>query len=194
MVPKYWLMAGCLVIAGLFVAGTVYAKEEATKAVEGAKVVLPDPAAKALTEAFPKATLGKVESCDREGLPLYGVALTEGPAEMWAYVDAAGTIAKIRTPIGLKALPDPVSAAVDKTREGADVRRIDKIDFRADIRKEGGKATLVKLDKARVEFRVTVFKDGKEGHFMLSEAGEIVHPLKWGECKEPGAHPMKPEK
>ena len=193
MVFKYWLVAGCFVAAALFAAGIVCAKEEPAKAVAGAKVVLPEPVSKALTEAFPKATVTKAESFDREGLLLYEVVLNDGGVELWAYVDANGTIDKIKSVVDVKSLPPAVARTVDRLRGGAEIRKVEKIDYRSDIRSEGGKETLVKLDKPRVEYKIMISRGAKEAHFIVAEDGKVTFPLKWRDSKESAQqHPPKP--
>jgi hypothetical protein len=196
MVSRQWLMTGCLVLATVVVAGMVYAAEEPAKAVAGPKAALPEPVSKAITEVFPKATVEKAESFEREGLVLYEVVLTEGNTEMLAYVDAAGTIDKIKSKVDAKALPDLAAKTVDRLRAGAEIRKIEKIDFRSDIRKENGKAILVKLEKPRVDYKVVVVRGDKEGHFTVSAEGKIVYPLNWRDTKTPAPHPptVKPKK
>ncbi|MCX5684535.1 MAG: hypothetical protein NT049_12725 [Planctomycetota bacterium] len=200
MVSRQWLIAGCLVLATVFAAGVVYAADEPAKAVTSPKAILPEPVSKAITEAFPNAVVEKSESFEREGLVLYEVVLTEGKIEMFAYVDAAGTIDKIKSLVDAKALPGPAAATVDRLRAGAEIRKIEQIDFRSDIQRDSGKATLVKLEKPKVEFKVVIVRGEKEGHFTVSAEGKIVYPLYWKDTKDPNPHPptvkptLKPKK
>jgi hypothetical protein len=186
MVTKWWLVAGSLAIALFFTAGVTLAKEEGTKTEPTAKVELPAPAAKAIADAWPKATIGKVWMHEREGLALYTADLKEGTVETKVVLDAAGNIETVAGTVDAKTLPEVVTKAITDGADGGTLKGVERREVRADLKKDGTTATLVKLDKPRVEFVASFTKDTKVGMLVLGDDGKVIHPVKWMEHKEKG--------
>lgn len=190
MVGKYWVLTGCLVAVVFFVAGRALAVDQVPGVKPGKPVVtLPEPASKALKEAFPKATLGEVGMHERMGIPIYRVDLRgEGGSQMWAFVAGDGTIQMIRTRIELKDVPEAPAATIKKAVEGGELKGVYRHETRAEFRKVKGAERLVKLEKPVISYEATVLKEGKESHVKVAESGTL-----WEGHKEVYSAPKTPQ-
>ena len=195
MSRKHWIVLSLVafVAAGL-TAGVAWAeeakaegqkaeakKEEAKK--EAPKVELSEAAAKAVKEAFPNATIEKVEAEEEDGVKLFEVDLKDGEAEVDVSVAADGMIVEIEMVVALKDVPEAAAAAIKKAAEGGEIQKIEKSEVRAEVKKEGDAAKLVKLEKAKVTFEAKTTK----GKVVVTADGAVV------KCEEKKPEEKKPE-
>jgi uncharacterized membrane protein YkoI len=181
------MWVGCAVVMGLALAvSAAYAADEAKPEVKAkpeakAKVELPEAAAKALKDAFPKATVDDVKMEKEEGVTVYEVELEEGKAEMEVEVAADGTILEVETDIEMKDVPEAAAKAIQAAAEGAKIKEVSKEEVRAEIKKEGETAKIVKLEKAKTLYGAEIVKGDQKGEIEVAADGTVVEPLKWKE-------------
>jgi uncharacterized membrane protein YkoI len=175
------MWVGCAVVMGLaLTVSAAYAADEA-KPEAKAKVKLPEAAAKALKDAFPKATVDEVKMEKEKGITVYEVELEEGKSEMEVEVTADGTIVEIETDVEMKDVPEAAAKAIQAAAEGAKIEELAKKEVRAEIKKEGETAKLVKLEKAKTLYEAEIVKGDKKGQIEVAADGTVVEPLKWKE-------------
>jgi len=181
MSRTHWMWVGCAVVMGLaLTVSAAYAADEA-KPEAKAKVKLPEAAAKALKDAFPKATVDEVKMEKEKGITVYEVELEEGKSEMEVEVTADGTIVEIETDVEMKDVPEAAAKAIQAAAEGAKIEELAKKEVRAEIKKEGETAKLVKLEKAKTLYEAEIVKGDKKGQIEVAADGTVVEPLKWKE-------------
>jgi len=181
MSRMHWMWVGCAVVMGLALAvSAAYAADEA-KPEAKAKVELPEAAAKALKDAFPKATVDEVKMEKEEGITIYEVELKEDKSEMDVEVAADGTILEVETDVEMKDVPEAAAKAIQAAAEGAKIEELAKKEVRAEIKKEGETAKLVKLEKAKTLYGAEIIKGDQKGEIEVAADGTVVEPLKWEE-------------
>ena len=142
------------------------------------KPQLPEAAAKALKDAFPKATIGKIGSEKESGVDIFTATLKQGKAEMTVHVTADGTIVAVDTPAAEKDLSEAAAKAVKSAAEGAKITDVVKAEIRAG---DFGPNTplFMKLEKPKTAFLVTVTKETKMGLLKVADDGAVISPLAW---------------
>jgi len=202
MVTKVLLVAGTLAIAMWFTAGAVLANEEGAKAEPSGTVVLPEAAAKAIADTWPKATVAKVWLHELAGLAIYTVELRDGSAELKVFLDGGGRIQAVMMPIEFAVLPDVISKAITAAAKDATITSVARKEIRAQITNEKGSvAKLVPLPKSRLEYIAELAREGKVGSVVIGQDGLVVLPIKWQgarvEAEKPSGpileRPVKPE-
>jgi hypothetical protein len=183
-----WVLIGVTALMALVLVGSaVVAKEEEKEGKEEvkAKVDLPEAAAKAVKEAFPKATIDEVEKNDEDGLILYDVELKDGDVAMDVEVAADGTLIKMSTEVAIKDVPAAAAQAIQKAAEGATIKEIEKAEIRAELKKDArGAASIVKLDKPRTVYEVELVKGDLKGEIEVAADGTVVEPIEWKAAKD----------
>ena len=187
MSRTHWMWVGCAVVMGLALAvSAAYAADEAKPEAKAkpevkAKVELPEAAAKALKDAFPKATVDEVKMEKEEGITVYEVELKEGKSETEVEVTADGTILEVETDVEMKDVPEAAAKAIQAAAEGAKIKEVSKEEVRAEIKKEGETAKIVKLEKPKTLYEAEIVKGDKKGEITVAADGTVVEPLKWKE-------------
>ena len=171
-----------VVVLGLTASAT-WAGEQGKPEGKGkakAKIKLPEAAAAAIKAAFPKAKIEKVEADSEGGLPMYEVELKQGKDEMEVEVSPDGVIVEIETEVQMKDLPKAAAAAIKKAAEGAEIKEIEKIEIRAEVKKDDqGKPTLVKLPKAKIVFEAELEKGDMRAEVEVAADGKVIEPANW---------------
>ncbi|MCY2931155.1 MAG: PepSY-like domain-containing protein [Planctomycetota bacterium] len=112
---------------------------------EADKPTLPEAAQKAVTDAFPKGTIDKIEE-EKAGLKVYEVDLKVEGKEASIVVAPDGTVLKVEAELTVDALPAAVKAAVK----------------------------VVKLEKSKVEYEVKMTKEGKTWEVEMDADGKVT--------------------
>ncbi len=141
------------------------------------KSQLPEAAVKALKDAFPKATIGKIGSEKESGVDIFTATLKQGKAEMTVHVTADGTIVAVDTPAAEKELSEAAAKAVKSAAEGAKITDVVKAEIRAEVPKDTAKFT--KLEKPKTAFLVTLTKETKMGTLKVADDGAVIGKLAW---------------
>jgi len=174
MTRLYWLMVAGAVLAAVGLAsGAAWAAAEAAKA----KVELPAAVAKAVAENCPGTEIDKVEVEKEAGITLYDIEFKAGKGEIEVAED--GTVLDIATIVTMKDVPEPAAKAIQKAAEGATIGQIEKSEVRAEIKKEGDKGTLVKLDKPKFVYEAELVKGDQEGEIEVAADGTVIEGPKW---------------
>ena len=162
-----------MVIAVLGIAALAAAQEKSP----GAKVVLPAAVAKAVKVNCPNAVIDKVDLEKESGLNLYDIEFKAGGGEIEVAED--GTVMDIATIIAFKDVPKAAADAIKKAALGAAVKQIEKSEVRAEIRKEGGKGTIVKLGTPKYVYEAALAKGERRSEVQVSPTGQIIEEPKW---------------
>jgi len=180
MSRTHWMLVVVAGLAALALAGTAaWAKDEGSGDAK-AKVELPEAAAKAIKAAFPNATVAKVEIEDEDGVKLFEVELKQDGAEMDVSVAPDGLIVSVESKIELKDVPEAAAKVIAKAAEGAEIKKIEKEEIRAEVKKDDkGAATLVKLDKPKLVFEAELVKGDQKGEIEVDAEGKVLEELKW---------------
>jgi hypothetical protein len=153
---------------------------------------LTEAAAKALKEAYPKATVGavtamkalevehfevkennKVETTKDASVDSFQVAMKdEKGAEFEVFVGADGPIFAVKTPVAEKDVPEAVAKAA-KNVQGARVTKVGKVEMWYVPAPSGADPKIMKLEKAMIVFHVELEKDGRKGQIMIAEDGSV---------------------
>lgn len=141
-----------------------------------APVVLPDAAAAAITKAFPKATMGIVSLCAKDG-KTYSVAM-KGETEFNVRIFESGMIFSVGTPIAVADLPKAVADAVTAGANGATTDSACKVQLRAE--RKGLKV----LDKPEIVYEVKLVKGVTTSTMQVAEDGTVKTALELTPTKE----------
>ena len=177
---RQWMWLGVvglvLALAGL----TVRAEEECK-----AKVELPQAAAKAIKDAFPKATIEEVKAEDEDGVRLFEVEVEQDEAEIEVEVSPDGLIVSIESKVELKDVPDAAAKVISQAAQKAEIKKIQREEIRAEvIRDDKGNAQLVKLEEPKTVFEAELIKGDQRGKIEVAADGTVIEALKW-KAKEP---------
>lgn len=133
---------------------------------EADKPTLPEAAQKAVTDAFPKGTIDKIEE-EKAGLKVYEVDLKVEGKEASIVVAPDGTVLKVEAELTVDALPAAVKASVEKETAGAKVLSVEKEEKLAAVK-------VVKLEKSKVEYEVKMTKEGKTWEVEMDADGKVT--------------------
>ena len=146
---------------------------EATKP----EIKLPAAVLKAIEVNVPDAEIDFVEVTEEAGITLYDIEFKEDRGEIEVAED--GTVIDVVTIITMEELPEAAAQAIQKATEGIKIKRLEKSEVRSEIKKEGEKGIIVKLDNPRYLYEAEVVKDDQTGEITVDADGNIVEPLKW---------------
>jgi hypothetical protein len=90
-----------------------------------------------------------------------------------------GTIIEVTTFVEMADVPEAAAAVIQKAAQGAAIKEIEKAEARAEIKKEGKIARIVKLDSPSFVYEVELAKGKRTGEIQVAPDGRIVEPLKW---------------
>ena len=141
-----------------------------------APVVLPDAASAAITRAFPKATMGTVSVCAKDG-KTYSVAM-KGDTEFNVRVFESGMIFSVGTPIAVADLPKAVADAVTAGANGATTDSACKVELRAD------RKSLKVFDKPEIVYEVKLVKGITTSTMCVAADGTVKTALELTPTKE----------
>ena len=187
-------LAVAAVLAGwMFAAGNACAMEGGVVKKMAGRAQLPDAAANAVKEAYPDATISKVKAEEVEGVQLFIVTLGGDKSVSKVEVAPDGTIVWVLSPVATKDVPEAVSKAVAAAVAGAKVK-VAKKEIRAEVKKEGETAKVVKLEKPKVTYRADVTSGTQKGDMEIAGDGKVVKDLTWEEVKAQIAVPKSETK
>ena len=183
-----WILLGFVVLLALgLTLPTGCAKKEAEEQAETQEIEEPEkaepeielpPAVLETIEAnVPDAEIDFVEVVEEDGITLYDIEFKEDRGEI--EVAADGTVIDIVTIMTMEELPEGAARAIQKATEGITIKRLEKSEIRSEIKKEGEKSIIVKLDTHRYVYEAEVVKDNQAGEITVDADGNIVEPLKW---------------
>jgi hypothetical protein len=175
-----WRLLVVVGIAAVALVGSAVCAKEEGNGESKAKVELPEAAAGAVKAAFPNATIKKVGIEDEDGVKLFEVELMQDKAEMEVSVAPDGLIVSVESKVDLKDVPEAAAKAISKAAEGAEIKKVEKEEVRAEVKKDAkGAATLVKLDKPKLLFEAKLIKGDQKGEIEVDADGKIVEELTW---------------
>ncbi len=153
-------------------------QQEMQKA-EAAKpeVELPAAVAEAIKVNVPDAEIDFVEAVVEEGITLYDIEFKADRGEIEVAED--GTVIDVATVITMEELPEAAARVIREHTEGATIKRLEKSEIRSEIKKEGEKGTIVKLDTPRYVYEAELVKGNQTGEIEVDADGNITEPLKW---------------
>jgi hypothetical protein len=173
-----WLLMGCMItLAIALIVPTGWAKQEGQEQGKKIKVELPDAVAKAVKANFPNAEIGSAEVEKEAGINLYDIEFKADKGEI--EVAENGTVMDIATSVSMKDVPKAAAEAISKAAQGATIKQIEKSEIRAEIKKEGEKGTLLKLDHPKYVYEAELSKGNQRGEIQVAPDGKIVEALKW---------------
>jgi len=157
---------GVFAVVGLLVVGLALTGPSAWGSGNGqepakkGKVELPPAVAKAVKDNVPNAQIESVTVDKETGITLYDIEFKAGRGEIEVAED--GTVMDVAMVIALKDVPKPAAEAIHKAAAGATINQVEKSEVRAEIKKEGGKGTLVKLAAPLYVYEAELVKDGQK--------------------------------
>ena len=173
-----WILLGFVVALALaLTVSTGWAKQEGKEKGEKAEVELPAAVVKAIKANFPNAQIDIVEVAKEAGITLYDIEFKAGKGEIEVAQD--GTVIDVATIITMKDLPKAAAEAIRKAAEGAIIKQIEKSEVRAEIKKEGEKGKIVKLDSPRYVYEAELVKGNQKGEIEVAADGKVIEALKW---------------
>lgn len=174
---KKTLLGFVLVLAFVLTMWTGCAKQEGTEPGIETKEELPDAVAKAVKANFPDAEIDKVEVGEEAGITLYDIEFKADQGEIEVTLD--GTVLDVATIITIEELPEAAAEVILKAAEGITILRLEKSEIRAEIRVEGDKGKVHKLDIPKYVYEAELKKGDQTGEIEVAADGKIIEPLKW---------------
>jgi hypothetical protein len=180
-----WMSRIFVVVLALALAVSAgWANQEGKEQGKKAKVELPAAVVKAIKDNVPNAEIDIAEVEKEAGIALYDIEFKAGRGEIEVAED--GTIMDIATIVALKDIPKLAAEAIRRAAAGATIQQVEKSEVRAEIKKEGEKATIVKLVPPKYVYEAELLQGEKRGEVQVEPDGTIVEGPKWGaeEAKE----------
>jgi hypothetical protein len=173
-----WILLGFVVALALaLTVSTVSAKQESKEQAKKAKVELPAAVAKAVKDNFPNAEIDMAEKEEEAGITLYDIEFKAAKGEIEVAQD--GTVMDVATIVEMKDVPKAAAEAIQKAAEGATIKQLEKSEVRAEIKKEGEKGKIVKLDSPRYVYEAELVKGNQRGEIQVAADGKVIEALKW---------------
>jgi uncharacterized membrane protein YkoI len=177
-------MVSLFVLAFVWTVSPVRAGRQGGEQAKKANGKLPPAVAKTLLENCPGAEIDKIDVEKEAGIVLYDIEFKAGKGEIEVARD--GTVMDVATIIALKDIPELAAEAIRKAAAGAAVTQIERSEVRAEIRKEGDRATVVKLASLRYVYEAELAKGEQKGEIQVAPDGKVVEVE---EAVVPGALP-----
>jgi hypothetical protein len=92
---------------------------------------------------------------------------------------AQGYCLDIATIVEMKDIPKAAAEVIQKAAEGARIKELEKSEIRAEIKKEGEKGKLIKLDNPRYVYEAELLKGDRTGEIEVTADGKVIEELKW---------------
>jgi uncharacterized membrane protein YkoI len=141
------------------------------------EIEIPAAVLEAIKTNVPDGEIDFVEVTEESGTSFYDIEFKEDRGEIEVAED--GTVIDVVTIITMEELPEAAAQAIQKATEGIKIMRLEKSEVRSEIKKEGEKGIIVKLDNPRFVYEAEVVKDDQTGEITVDADGNIVEPLKW---------------
>jgi len=178
MKHENWMLLSFVVALALVLTMlTGCTKKESKEQGEKAKVELPAAVAKAVKDNFPDAEIDIVDVEEEAGITLYDIEFKAGKGEIEVAQD--GTVIDVAMIVAMKDVPKVVAEAFQKATEDATIKQIEKSEVRAEIKKEGEKGKIIKLDSPRYVYEAELVKGDQTGEIEVAADGKIIEALKW---------------
>jgi len=182
MSRKQWMGIVLATLIGLAIAAApAFAKKDksgtaTTPPAAEPKITLPDPASKAIKDAFPAAIIGDTKMQDEGGMSLYATTITDGLASKTVVVSSDGLIAESDAVVSdVKDIPDPIIKAIETASDSGTVVRYLKGDMRYQV-KDG---KLTKLETSKTAYIAELTKGYQEGRVKVALDGTVLLPVTW---------------
>jgi uncharacterized membrane protein YkoI len=175
---KNRLSTGVIVALAIsLIVSTGWSRQEGGAQEKKANVELPAAVAKAVKANFPDAEIGTAELEKEAGINLYDIEFKADKGEIEVAED--GTVMDIATIVSMNEVPKAAAEAILESGRGATIKQIEKSEIRAEIKREGEKGRLVKLDNPRYVYEAEFKKGNQSGEIQVAPDGKIVEALKW---------------
>jgi len=171
------LLGFVVALALALTVSTGWAKQESKEQGKKAKVELPAAVAKAIKDNFPNAEIDIMEAEEEAGITLYDIEFKASKGEIEVAQD--GTVMDVATIVAMKDIPKAAGEAIQKAAEGAIIKQIEKSEVRAEIKKEGEKGKVVKLDSPRYVYEAELVKGNQKGEIQVAADGKVIEAVKW---------------
>jgi uncharacterized membrane protein YkoI len=138
---------------------------------------LPPAVARAIQEHRPNAEIDKLTIEKKGGIVLYDIEFKGDQGEIEVAED--GMVIDIVTIVEMKDIPPAAAAAIQKAAVGAKIRRLEKSEVRAEIKKEKGRGRIVVLETPKYVYEAELVNGSQRGEVEVAADGSIVEALKW---------------
>lgn len=152
-------------------------RQEGEEQGEKEEMELPAAVEEVVKANFPDAQIDFIEVSEEAGITLYDIEFKADKGEIELTAD--GTVLDVVTIITMEDLPQAAADAIQKASEGATIKRLEKSEVRAEIKKEGAEGKIVKLGSPRYVYEAELVKDGQAGEIEVDAEGKVIEPLKW---------------
>jgi uncharacterized membrane protein YkoI len=178
MKHRNWLLVSFLVALALaLIVSAGWAKQEGQEQGKKAKVELPAAGVKAIKDNVPGAEIATAELEKEAGINLYDIEFKADKGEIEVAED--GTVMDVTTIVAIKDIPKAAAEAIQKGAPGATIKRLEKSEVRAEIKKEGEKGTIVKFGSPKYIYEAELEKGEQKGEIQVAPDGTIVEGPKW---------------
>jgi hypothetical protein len=173
-----WILLGFVIALALaLTVSNGLSKQESKEQAKKAKVELPAAVLKAVKDNVPNAVIEIAEVEEEAGITLYDIEFKAGKGEIEVAQD--GTVMDVATIVSMKDIPKAAAEAIQKAAEGATIKQLEKSEVRAEIKKEGEKGKIVKLDSPRYVYEAELVKGNQRGEMEVGADGKVIEALKW---------------
>lgn len=126
---------------------------------------------------FPDAEIDFVEIAEENGITLYDIEFKNNKGEIEIAQD--GTVIDVVTIITMEDVPEAAAEVFQKAAEDATIKRLERSEIRAEIKKEGEIGMIVKLESFMYVYEAELVKGTQTGEITVDADGNIIEPLKW---------------
>ncbi len=151
--------------------------EEGKSEGQRAKIKLPDVVAKVIKENCPGAEIAMAEVEKEAGITLYDIEFKANKGEIEIAED--GTVLDVATVVEMKDVPQAAAEAIQKAASGARIKQIEKSEVRAEIKKQGEKGNLVKLNPPHFVYEAEMIKGNQYAEIQVDPDGKVIEAPKW---------------
>jgi uncharacterized membrane protein YkoI len=166
-----------VVLALVLMVWTGCTKQKTTEPEKEAEKELPAAVGNAVKANFPDAEIDFVEVTEEAGITLYDIEFKADQGEIELTAD--GTVLDVVTIITIEELPKAAAEAILKAAEDITILRLEKSEIRSEIKVEGEKGQVVKLDSPKYVYEAELKKGDQTGEIEVDADGKIIEPLKW---------------
>ena len=141
---------------------------------------IPDQVMKSFKNTFPEGKILKLDVDLENGVTVYDLEFKDGPVEKETDIAADGTMLEYTVVVEAKALPAGAMKTIQKTAEGATIKRIERIEISYDT-KDG---KIIKLTMPITHYAAEMAKGDKATEVVVDSDGVVIEPAKWSVAKE----------
>lgn len=173
-----WI-AGVPALALLLVVAAAPGASQGSDPPAQAKTEIPASVLKAIRENAPGAEIENLTIEENGGIRLYDIEFKADRGEIEVAED--GTVIDVSVVVRPQDIPKAAADALRKAaaEAGAEIRRLERSEVRAEVQIKDGKGRVVRLAAPRYVYEAELVRGKERGEVAVDPDGRIVEALKW---------------